>query len=209
MKNTRQSIITSAAEILLIALWMAAVPFIVRIDFTTTGQGPAEWSLTELLQEGLLLLSALVFWRAAWNRPRSRACLVLMAGFLTTMLIREADVFLDKISKGFWVYPAVIVAVVAIAYAVRNRVTLITPLARYSSERFFTIIMIGLLIVIVFSRLFGSSFLWEVVMGEIYHPDYKTVVQEGIELMGYGLIFYGSLFFLVRIDAVAAHETAP
>ena len=209
MNNTRQSIIASAAEILIIALWMAAVPFIVRIDFAATGQGPAEWSLTELLQEALLLLSALVFWRAAWRRPRSRACLVLMAGFFTTMLIREADVFLDKISKGFWVYPAVIVAVGAIAYAVRNRATLFTPLAQYISERFFTFIMIGLLIVIVFSRLFGSSLLWEMVMGELYDPDYKTVVQEGIELMGYGLIFYGSLLFLVRKHPRAAHESSP
>lgn len=198
MPNTRRKIALSAAELFVLAGLMVAVPVIVKIDSAATGHGPAEWSLTELTQEALLALSAVVFWLGAWKRPQARGSLVLVAGLFTTMLVREIDFFLDKIAKGFWVYPASVVAIAVIIYAARCRGTVIVPMADYMGNRFFNYILTGLLIVIVFSRAFGTSSLWQTVMGEQYDPVYKTVIQEGLELLGYVLIFYGSVLFVLR-----------
>ncbi len=48
------------------------------------------------------------------------------------------------------------------------------------------------------SRTFGSgNLLWHAILEEDSSRA-KTVVQEGLELMGYAFIFYGSLVFLHR-----------
>jgi hypothetical protein len=52
--------------------------------------------------------------------------------------------------------------------------------------------LIGLLQLVIFSRLFGTGSLWEPVMGDSYQPGVKSIVQEGVELMSYALVLYGS-----------------
>ena len=61
-----------------------------------------------------------------------------------------------------------------------------------------TYIFIGLLIIIVFSRAFGTGSLWHDIMGDDYDTLYKNIIQEGLELFGYGLVLYGSMLFYFR-----------
>lgn len=150
-----------------------------------------------------MLASAAMFWYVAWRRPDSRGFLVLVAGFFTTMLIREMDAWLDAIAKGFWVYPAAAVVFGTIVYALKNRPTLFKPMARHLDTKPFILITIGLVIVIVFSRMFGSGSLWLVVMGEAFNPVYKTVIQEGCELMGYAIITYGTVLNTFGKESIA------
>ena len=49
----------------------------------------------------------------------------------------------------------------------------------------FGIFICGLLTVLVFSRLFGSNFLWEPVMANAYIRCAKNMAEEGLELLGY------------------------
>ena len=52
--------------------------------------------------------------------------------------------------------------------------------------------IVRLLIVLVFSRVFGSHLLWRELMGGDYDWAYKAIIQEALELSGYILIAYGS-----------------
>jgi hypothetical protein len=92
------------------------------------------------------------------------------------------------------------VSVAVIVYAARQRGTVIAPAIESASTKPFAYLIVGLLLVIVFSRAFGTGQLWEEVMGEDYRRIYKSVIQEGIELLGYVLVFFGALttFLLER-----------
>ena len=185
-------------EFLTLAVLIAAVPSIVALDKEVFLSGSSEVSVTELTQEALVLLSAVMFGLGARQRPDSRGWLVLVAGFLTCMLIREADMWFDMLAKGFWVYPAVLTAGTAIAYATRHRGNLPSSMAAFAATRASAYIATGLLIVILFSRLFGSGSFWQQLVAGSYHPAYKTFIQEGIELLGYVLLAFGSVCFYLQ-----------
>jgi hypothetical protein len=129
----------------------------------------------------------------AWRRPESRGFWVLVSGLFCIMLIRENDKFLDTITHGFWIYPASLVSIVVIVYSIRLRETIVTPMLDFAATRACAYLMTGLLLVILFSRIFGSSQLLSEVLGADYSKPYKTVVQEGLELLGYALVFFGSV----------------
>ena len=50
-----------------------------------------------------------------------------------------------------------------------------------------------LLIVLIFSRIFGTGDLWRAILKENYIGHCITAIQEGLELLGYLIIFYGAI----------------
>lgn len=170
---------------------MIAVPLVIAIDVVWLGHGVTEHSVTEFSQAGLLLVSLILIFATAWQNPDSRGFLVLVAGLFAAMFIREADIYFDLLAKGSWLYPALAVSLVAIVYALKHRDTIITPMIDFSITKSFTCVAVGLLIVVLFSRLFGTGQLWQAVMGEDYRKIYKSIIQEGLELLGYVLICFG------------------
>lgn len=86
------------------------------------------------------------------------------------------------------------------SYSIRFRGTIAKAMVVYVRKKSFAYISIGLLVVLVFSRIFGSSQLWKELMGVHYDWIYKTTVQEGLELLGYMLIAYGSVLFYFQKD---------
>lgn len=189
--NTK--VLRSIADLLFLMVLVVAAPLIVFIDCRIIGHGVPECSVTETTQEALILFSAVLFWHEAWRRPQSRGFLVLVGGLFACMFIRELDFAFDVIQHGFWLYPAILTAIASMACAVLYRKTLLPSMAGYFNSRSCIYISIGLLIVIVFSRLFASGqFLWSDIMGADYRSEYKTILQEGLELFGYMFIFFGS-----------------
>ncbi len=187
-----KSILIALTEFLFLAALLIGIRLIITIDGGITFEGASENSVTEYTQEGLILLSAILFGVGAWQRPESRGFLVLVAGLFGCMFVRELDHLLDRVVHGFWVYPAVLLAVTSIVYARFCGRTVIAPMALYTQTRSYVYLSIGLLIVIVFSRIFGSNSLWRELMGGDYQWGYKMIIQEALELSGYVLIAYGS-----------------
>ena len=149
--------------------------------------------MTELLEDLLLLLSTTVFLAKAWGHFESRGFLVLVGGFFACMLIRELDFAFDVIHHGAWRYPAILTAAASIALAIACRKTVLAPMAAYVDTKSCIYVSIGLLIVMVFGRLFGSGrLIWIDIMGMDYKGVYKTIIQEGLELFGYVFVSYGS-----------------
>lgn len=192
MNDDCTKILRATAEFLLLAVLTAAVPLIVYVDSVVLGNGVSEYSMTELLEDVLLLFAAVEFLVEAWERPDARGFLVLAGGFFACMLIRELDFLFDMVHHGFWLYPALVTAVASVVVAIMYRRTVLAPMAAYADTKSCIYVSIGVLIVIVFSRLYGSGrLIWSDIMGTNYRAEYKTIIQEGLELFGYVFISYG------------------
>lgn len=177
---------------------MISIASIIYVDTVIFDHGVSEYSLTEFTQEGLIFVSVIIFFALSKNQPESRGFLVLCGGFFSVMLIRELDGFFDQIKHGFWVYPAIVVTLITLIYARKSPGTVSSPLVYYFQTSPFAYIIIGLMIVILFSRIFGSGIIWRVVMADNYTTDYKNIIQEGVELLGYVFVFYGSVMLWIR-----------
>lgn len=179
------------AEPVLLIILTIAVPLIVALDVIVLKHGLTEFSVTEVCQSVLLLMSTVLVGSAARKQTGSRGFLVLLTGFLGAMFIRENDKFMDFISQGFWFYPAMLVGAGSIIYAMRHRDTVIQPAIRFTNTKSYTYLLIGLVLVILFSRVFGTGRFWMEVMGADYNRLYKAIIQEGVELLGYVFILIG------------------
>ncbi|MEN8200411.1 MAG: hypothetical protein ABFR63_10110 [Thermodesulfobacteriota bacterium] len=202
MLYEKSKLVFSIIELLLLTMLMVIVPSIISIDAVVIGGGIPENSATEYVQEVLILFSSILFGIGALRYPESRGFFVLVAGLFGCMFIRELDAYLDAVTHGFWLYPTLLLAFGSILYSIRCRGNVTAPMAEYTETKSFVYVAIGILIVLVFSRIFGTGHLWREVMGSHYHSSYKAIIQEGLELVGYALIFFGSaMFFLQKVKA--------
>jgi len=180
-------------KLMLQAALVVLAVFIVAMDSTLAEQGRSEYSMTEYAQELCIFVAAILFGLASRYDTRARGFFVLVMGLFATMLIRESDALFDNIQHGFWIYPALFVSIVTIFYARKCKGTVKKPMLDYMDTKSFAYITLGLIIILIFSRIFGSGFLWREIMGDDYSTVYKSVMQEGIELLGYVFVLYGSI----------------
>lgn len=199
--DTTRQLLAILSEFLTLVALLIAVVAVVLVDIRILENRLGELSLTELLQSALVLGMVLTFVTCAYLNARSRGCLIAFSTLFACMLIRENDAFFDLIRHGFWVIPAGIIAVVGATCCYLNRDSLAEPFVRYFRTRHATLIHLGFLLLMVFSRLFGTGSLWQFVMGADYNAVIKTVVQEGLELLGYALMAYGLFMSSTRRPA--------
>ncbi len=193
-KMMLRKIFLAVGEQLLLTLCALVVPVVCLIDYNSK----LEFSLTEILQEISLLFPIVVFAYAARRYLHYRGFYLLVSAFFGCMLIREWDAFFDYVVHGFWVFPAVILAIIAVTSTILfYREQVLPAMFDFIRCRSFHCICFGLVTVLVFSRIFGSgSLLWKDILGPAYSSSFKSVLQEGLELFGYIFILYGSILFL-------------
>ena len=197
MSEAHIRIVKSMLEFCFLAVLAVMPAMLVNIDLGDDGVWNGEFTLTELAQELLLACSALLFWILSVKRPELRGFTLLVAGFLTCALIRELDGFLDHIQHGFWLYPALLVALGSIGWVLTFcRKDVIKPMAAFIDTKPYFLIILGLITLLFFSRTIGSGkLLWDGVLGNMYSSYFKNALQEGIELYGYSLIAYGAVLY--------------
>ena len=144
-----------------------------------------EVGLIELSQSVMLATTTGLYFLEAYRRPALRRAMVLVAGFFGCMLIREQDYFLDFISHGCWLWPALALAFGCIAYACTDLRRTLAGLERFVRWKYFPFLIIGLVIVLAYSRLFGSRMGWELLLGKRFVYSMKAGVEESSELLGY------------------------
>lgn len=186
--------LTVLAQLLIVIL----VPSVVALDVIYFGTAVDESSATEHVQEALILMSSLIYAWAAYKRPKNRGALILIAGLFGCMFIREHDVVFDRIQHGAWVYPAWTLAIFSMWLASRYKHTIRPTVLRFRKQAFFAYLSLGFFILIGFSRIFGTGSLWDEVVPGFTDGRIKTAVQEGLELLGYTLIFYSAVVYSVQ-----------
>lgn len=125
------------------------------------------------------------------------------------MFIREFDAVFDQVFHGFWVYIAIAWVMFILALALRDKSNILTAMANASQARSFVYIVIGLAIVLAFSRVFGTGSLWRLILDVEAGSLAKNVIQEGLELLGYLFVFWGTIAYCLEVQAQAqAQEQA-
>ena len=97
---------------------------------------------------------------------------MLVGGFFLCMLIREMDFAFDALWHGAWVWFALAVALVCLWYAAAHRGA--ARPADFVTHPGYGMMCAGLLCILVFSRLFGMSVLWQTLMLDGYNRVVKT-----------------------------------
>lgn len=168
-----------------------------------------ETSFTEVTQEIMLFLCAVLFWRTA-RLPHQKGFGVLAGGFFACLLMRELDGLFDPISHSAWCWPFCAIAAVclAIGWSKENRSDTITALAAFTRTPAFGSIATGLGI-LVFSRVFGMGDLWHLILKDGYARLAKTMVEEGVELLTYSMWLAAALDHVWAIKRSLASAAAP
>jgi len=184
------------AAILFFAVFITLMMSSVYIDVNWMHNALYESSITELAQEVMLALIAGGFYFSASRRPELRGALILIGGFYTCMLIRELDFIFDMIFHGSWVIFALLTALASLATAMKSPESILSGLVRFTGHKTWLMTATGLLIVLVFSRLFGMHQLWQNLMLDGYNRVVKNMAEEGTELLGYSICFLASANYL-------------
>lgn len=190
----------------MLALIMAASTGLLFIDILVFKNDLGEDSVTEIVAEVMLLAVIVLFFRKGLREPEDRAGFFLIAGFFASMLIRELDQVFDYIFHGAWFWFAVPVSLIAIIYAFLHPRTAVNGLYRFVSHPAYGMMVTGLLVVLVFSRLFGMGILWRGMMGDDFNRLAKNLAEEGCELLGYTLCLLSAITFCRKQRVTAKND---
>ena len=187
---------------------LAALPvMLLRHDLAATGNALGEDSLVELTQAGFLLTSCLSFLVLAWRRRDDRRFAVLAAAFLGCMLVREQDALLDGLLfHGAWKFVTTPLALGALGWAACDLRATLAGLSRFLSSRAGTVMLLAMMLVLCWSRLFGMTGIWSAVLGEGYVRTVKNAVEETSELLGYTFVLVASIRYLTQRVRHVARE---
>ncbi|OED69767.1 hypothetical protein A143_06375 [Vibrio splendidus ZS-139] len=200
LSQSTSQVIYKRCQTALIVLAISIVANLaLRIDFVLLNGNVGEISVTEMLQQLLLMVTSGSFAYLAREKSEVKHAALLISAFFAVMFIREMDFWFDKIVHGAWVYPAIFLAGSAIFYAIRNGKRTIDQLALILASPHMNLLVTGLMILLVFSRLFGMGSFWHNVMGDDYVRVVKNIAEEGTELLAYCLIAFASLKTVIGI----------
>ncbi|MDN3697058.1 hypothetical protein L4C39_11455 [Vibrio clamense] len=194
LSNSTATVLFKKCQTALIVLAISiVVNLALRVDFVLLNITLAEFSVTEALQQILLLVSLLSFAHLAQKQPSLKHAALLISAFFSVLFIRELDFLFDYITHGFWAVPAIIIASSVLLYAINNGKRTLDQLAAILSSPHMNLLITGVMLLIVFSRLYGMGSFWKNIMAENYIRDVKIIAEEGTELLCYSLIAFASL----------------
>ncbi len=189
IKSDLRTVLFAIAQLLVMGIGVAF--WFVIVWWDASGKKPfTESGPTEITQSVVLAIATILyFWEARRNQVLRKG-LVLVSGLLGCMLIREQDYFLDMIIHGFWKWPAFTLAFFCIAYAIKTPVATLSSLATFVRNRSFSTFLAGLVIVLSYSRIFGTTLLWKALLPDGDWRIAKYAVEESSELLGYLFILF-------------------
>ncbi len=182
----------------------AALPFFIHHGDVTifSENGPVEW-----VQFVLLAMTTLLFLVRSDTGYYPRICLMcaFLAAFAAT---REMDSNLDRIIPlGGWIIPAVLLLAVGFLVAWRSRSTIAEEMATFVGTRVFSLLWAGFVMAIPFAQLVGHGDFLQEVMGDDYDRQYKRVIEELGEMLGYIILLVGAIeAFFENYDVGGAVE---
>jgi hypothetical protein len=199
LQPTHHDLKTASLGVLLRLVLVGVAFAMLWLDIAVYRTEILEVSFTEITQELMLFVCAMLFWMAPGSAPQ-RGFKILAGGFFACLLMRELDGLFDPISHSAWCWPFSLIALICIGLAFRpaNRADTFQALAAFTRTPAFGALSTGLA-VLVFSRIFGMGALWHLILDDGYARLAKTTVEEGIELLTYAMWTAASLeYFLAQ-----------
>ncbi|WP_372763090.1 hypothetical protein [Pseudoalteromonas sp.] len=193
-------------------LFLASVAYLIQLEGFALKQQAlySEHTLTEHMQEGFTLLSCVLFCYASRINAQLKIAALLLATLSALMFVREFDSYLDLyVFDGAW--QSIVYAILALTagYLIRHRGTVYSSLTAYARTPSYGICLSGVVTLLAFSRIMGKGEFWHSVMGENYMRVVKNIIEEGIETLGYALIFIAAVeLVLLCRKAVTQQHTA-
>lgn len=167
-----------------------------------------ELGAVETAETVFAITTALIFLLAGRMDSRSEPCAVVVATLLFCAFVRESDYLLDEmVGRHAWKVIVTLILVLLVFYAMRNLHRIVDSVSHFVMQPSFGVFMSGVLVLIIFSRLFGYGPFWKELIEGSYYRVIKTIVEEGVELMGYFLILVSSCEYFH--DARMARELGP
>jgi hypothetical protein len=183
-------------------LWLAFVvtvpPICLYFDIRAFGHEIPEQSFIEITQEIFLFICIGLFSFLAYRKPMDRVFAVMAAAFFACLLIRELDALFDLVVHGFWKYVSAPIALAAMVYGAKNLQSMLAGLSQFLRSQAGIVMIVGLVVLLFYSRLFGMTELWKGIMGDSYIRTVKNAIEETCELLGYSLILAGSVRYLLH-----------
>lgn len=181
------------SEFLILSVLMLTTPLVIYLDTRVFGGAVHEDSLTELMHNFYLGVASVCYLLASRKIVAARGYLIIGATIFGCMFIREIDFLLDNIVHGLWLYPVLALLGWGGASAYRHRATIVLPLRWHLASREGVTLLVGMALLLFFTRTFGSGSLWRPIMGDEYNYAFKEAFQEGLEYMSYAVISLGAI----------------
>ncbi|MEM7109855.1 MAG: hypothetical protein AAF519_16640 [Bacteroidota bacterium] len=184
-------------RIIIYSGYLLALSLVFLYDARSTTGKFYENSLTEYFQEGTFFLTVMAYLFCTFNFKQTAAISVLIGGFFLMAFIREFDAVLDAyVYDGAW-QTLVLIVIAMVGYrSYRSWKSIKRMLPDYMSSYPFGLMIGGMLVTFIYSRLFGEAIMWKTVMEENYVRDVKNAVEESVELLGDSIIFFAGLEFI-------------
>jgi len=167
--------------------------------------GPIEW-----VQFGLLLGVSVLFARESIRSTRISQVFVLLACLAAFAGVREMDAILNAaIPVVGWKVGGLLLMYAVYAWY-RHKELIGQQIVECLNTPAFYLLWTGFIIAIPFAQLVGNGAFLEAIMQADYDRDYKRIIEELGELMGYSLLLIGSVELIVqqRSGAPMVHNSA-
>ncbi|EDP57892.1 hypothetical protein [Vibrio sp. AND4] len=187
-EESKRIIYKSVLSALTIVAISILVNLSIRVDYVMLGSSLGEISITETLQLIMLTIASWSFFRVSKQQSNVSHAAMLISGFFAVLIIREMDYWFDIIHHGCWVFPALAVTALACAKAYQGGKGTVNEMATILQSPYMKLLIGAVILLLVYSRLYGMGSFWHHVMGAHYIRDVKNISEEGMELLCYSLI---------------------
>lgn len=190
LNSTIEGLLELLSLLVVLLLVLVTIHFSAVYDYTTS-----ESSLIELSQAVIIFISSILALYQSKGNYKYKKVIFLLGLLFLVMFIREMDYPIEMFfPHGSWKYPVWLIIFVGLVFFWRSFDEVVSQFQSFSQEKEYSVLIIGLLIVLVFSRFAGIKEFWSVTLDIEDSRNIKTLVEEGLELLGYSLIMT-SLFF--------------
>lgn len=155
-----------------------------------------ESSLTEYAQEILLFLMASISFYSARRYPMYRVLGISLGVLAVVSLVREFNNYAyEHLFPHAWLVGVLLVLLPFLVFLYRNLRRFVREVTSMADSYPFALLLMGVLVLHVFSRLYGLHFIWQNLMGDQYMRAVARASEESIELLGYSILFIGTVEF--------------
>ena len=194
-KSTLATALRFTGYTLAIVTCTAALPVVVRSGGVSVAKesGPIEMLQLALLSASMLVLAGGAVWL-----PRMRLLLLGLATAAGFAVCREMDTTLGRLIPVVGWKFGVLLPVGGIVLAWMHREAIPAQVALFARSRALVLLWAGFVMAVPVAQLIGHGNFLQAAMGDEYTRDYKRLIEELGELIGYMLFFMGTVEFLVE-----------